>query len=131
MATSNLTEAQRRLQRSLDAAASTCLAYAAPEVPALGNLTKTGLLEDFGRLNEARKTIEKTEKIVKERLKSQLDGEKELRGDNFQLKIEMRPRVALNQERAKAKLLELGGQEALDECMDETSVEFTTVKALF
>lgn len=128
--TRNLTDVQRRLQRSLDAAAESCLAYAAPEVPALGNLTPQGLLEEFGRLNDARKSIEKTEKIVKERLKSQLDGKRELRGDNYSLLIEMRPRYALDQGLAKAKLVELGGEDALNECMVSSETEFTIVKPL-
>ena len=128
---SSLTDAQRRLQLVLDAASQSAIAYAGPTVPELGNLTPEGLNEEFGRLNDARKAIEKVEKIVKERLKSQLDGRKHLRSDNYDLKIESAARVALDQSAAKAKLLELGGQEALDACMAETMVERVTIKALF
>ncbi|MEB3067289.1 hypothetical protein, partial [Parvimonas micra] len=60
MARDPLTDVQRRLSKVLDAASSTAIAYAAPEVPALENLTEMGLTEELGRLNEARKAIEKT-----------------------------------------------------------------------
>ena len=50
-----LTAAQKRIQTTLDLASSTVIAYAATEVPRLDNLTPQGLLEDLGRLNEARK----------------------------------------------------------------------------
>ena len=128
---SNFSEAQFKIQKTLDLAASTVIAYAAPEVPAVGNLTKFSLLEEFGRLNEARKALEKVEKIVKIRLQSQLDGAKVLRGDNFEYKCESSDRYALDQSTAKAKLLELGGQEALDACMVSSAVERVTVKPLF
>lgn len=128
MASNSLTDSQKILQKTLDHASDLCVKYAAPEVPALGNLTPEGLLEDFGRLNEARKALEKTEKIVRARFESQIDGKKEMRGDNFNYKKESSPRVALDQTAAKAKLVELGGEAALQECMSSTDVERVTVK---
>ncbi|MEB3061034.1 hypothetical protein VJJ74_07745, partial [Parvimonas micra] len=100
------------------------------EVPALENLTEMGLTEELGRLNEARKAIEKTEKIVKERLRAMLGNRKDMRSDNYTYKREMRPRSALDQTKAKEKLLELGGQEVLDECMSNTEVETVTIKPI-
>ena len=106
MATKSLTDTQRILAKTLDAASSECIAYAAPEVPELGNLTKEGLLESFGRLNEARKAMEKTEKVVRARFESQLpEGCKELRGDNYKYAKAVQERTALTQDRAKALLL--------------------------
>lgn len=130
MAKAPLTDAQRRIQRILDDASSTVIAYAAPEVPDLDNLTPQGLNEEFGRLNEARKSLEKTEKIVKERLRALIGDQRELRSDNYVYKREARPRYALDQETAKAKLLELGGQKALDECMKSSEVETVTIKPI-
>lgn len=130
MASSNLTDNQRQLAKTMDIAGSLAIAYAALEVPALGNLTKTGLLEDFGRLNEARKALEKVEKIVRGRLESQLDGAKELRGENYQYTKKSQERTALNQTAAKETLMRLGGQELLDEHMATTEVETVTVKRL-
>lgn len=125
MASRNLTDSQKILQKTLDHASELAIAYAAPEVPALGNLTPEGLLEDFGRLNEARKSLEKTEKIVRARFESQIEGRKEMRGDNFTYKKETSPRYALNQTKAKEVLEEVG---RLEECMESTDVERVTVK---
>lgn len=125
MPKANLTDTQRLLMGSMDAATELAIAYAAPEVPSLENKTPQGLLEDFGRLNEARKAIEKTEKIVRGRLESQLKGQVELRGDNFTYKKESVPRYALDQSLAKAKLEEHG---CLEECMKSSDVERVTVK---
>ena len=60
MATNALNDSQRRVKRVIDLAMDTCVAYAAKEVPPLGNLTKEGLVEELGRMNEARKAIERT-----------------------------------------------------------------------
>lgn len=123
-----LTDSQKILVKTLDHASDLCIKYAAPVVPKLENLTPEGLLEDFGRLNEARKVLEKTEKIVRARFQSQIAGKKELRGDNFHYQKEVTERTALNQGKAKEKLVELGGDEALQECMDTSEVERVTVK---
>lgn len=121
----SLTDTQKALQKTLDHAAQCVIDYAAPEVPALGNLTPEGLLEDFGRLNEARKALEKTEKIVRARFESQIEGKKEMRGDNFSYKKEVTDRTALNQTKAKAYFEEQG---TLADYMDTTEVERVTVK---
>ena len=125
MASRNLSDSQKILQKTLDHASELAISYAAPEVPALGNLTPEGLLEDFGRLNEARKSLEKTEKIVRARFESQIEGRKEMRGDNFNYKKESSPRYALNQTKVKEVLEELG---RLEECMETTDVERVIVK---
>lgn len=121
----SMTDAQRQVMRTIDAATSTVMAYTAPEVPALGNLTVEGMVEELGYLNEARKRLEGVEKIVKERLKSRLGDLKEVRSDNFTMKYEERPRVALNQGKAKAFFEEQG---CLQEYMDETFVPTMTFK---
>lgn len=101
-AQTTLTNAQRRLTGHLDNANALCIKYAAPEIPALGNLTPQGLNEDLGCLNVARKAIEKTEKIVKERLKALRNpAEKEIRSDNFVTKFEIRTSNRLSQELLK------------------------------
>jgi hypothetical protein len=125
MASSALTDTQKMLAKTLDIASQSVIAYSAPEVPPLGNATPEGLLEEFGRLNEARKALEKVEKILKVRLESQLAGRKELRGDNFNYKKAVQERTALDQTMAKAKLEELG---ILPGYMKTTEVETTTVK---
>ncbi len=127
MASRNLTDSQRILQKTLDHASELVIAYGAPTVPELGNLTPEGLLEDFGRLNEARKALEKVEKIVRARFESQLTaGTKTLRGDNYNYKKATQERTALDQTKAKA-LLEAAGHTP-DEYMATTDVDTVTVK---
>lgn len=121
----NLSDAQKLLSKSLDIASQLCIDYAAKEVPALGNLTPEGLNEEFGRLNEARKAMGKTEKIVRGRLEAMLQGKTELRSDNFIYKKATSEVTRLNQEKAKEVLAEVG---RLDECMDTTDQERVTVK---
>lgn len=122
---SEMTDNQRQLAKTLDIAGSLAIEYAAPEVPPLGNLTPEGLLEDFGRLNEARKALEKTEKIVRGRLEAMLQGRKELRGDNFTYNCKMADRTALDQTAAKAYFEKEG---ILEDFMKTSSVETVTVK---
>jgi hypothetical protein len=127
MASSALNSSQKRIRHTLDAATGTAMAYAAAEVPAYGNLTVTGLVEDLGYLNEARKDLEKVEKILKERLKSHPDFQPELRSDNFSMVLEDRTRTALDQGAAKTKLEELG---ILPDFMKESVVPTMTLKRL-
>jgi hypothetical protein len=121
----DLTNAQRKLARHIDLATDTALKYAAPEVPAMANLTPQGILEDLGNVNIAKKAFDALEKTLKERLKSQLEGQTELRSDNFNMKLENRPRTALDQTKAKGKLEELG---ILDDYMSTTAVPTMTIK---
>ena len=125
MLKSEMTDNQRLINGTMDAASELVVAYAAPEVPSLENKTPQGLLEDFGRLNEARKAVEKTEKIVRSRLEALIEGKRELRGDNFTYKKEVTERYALNQTKAKETLQGLG---LLEDHMDTTEVERVTVK---
>jgi hypothetical protein len=123
-----MNDTQKRIKKVIDLATDSCIAYGAKEVPPMGNLTKEGMVEELGRLNEARKAVEKTEKIVKERLKSMLDeGEEEVKSDNYRMTYENRQRVALDQESAKGKLEELG---VLADYMKETLVPTMTIKPL-
>lgn len=125
----DLSDNQRILQKALDQASYSCIAYAASEVPALENLTPEGLMDELGYLNEARKAMEKTEAIVKERLRSQLTPAqlKEFRGENFYLTTRVAERSALNQSAAKAYFTEHG---ILDQYMAITEVPTTTVKRI-
>lgn len=127
MASKNLTESQRRIQKHLDIASSCAIAYAAPEVPSLGNATPEGLVEEFGRVNAARKALEKVEGILKERIKAVSDNSRAIRSDNFQYKREMRSRTALDQTAAKAYFEKEG---MLEDFMVSTDVDTTTVKEL-
>lgn len=123
---SDMTDVQRKAARNIDLATDTVINYAAPTVPSIGNLTKEGMVEELGRLNTARKLFERTEKIIKERLKSMLDpNEKEVRSDNYTMKLENRERTALNQSKAKSYLEEQG---ILPEFMDTTAVPTMTIK---
>jgi hypothetical protein len=122
-----MNDTQRRVKRVIDLATDTVIAYAAKEVPSLGNLTKEGMVEELGRMNEARKAIEKTEKILKERLKSMLDGAKEVKSDNYQMKYEDRPRTALDQGKAKEYFESQG---TLADYMETTSVPTMTIKPI-
>jgi hypothetical protein len=122
-----LNDTQKRLRKCIDLATDSVINYAAKEVPDLGNLTAEGMVEELGRLNEARKAVEKTEKIVKERLKSQLAGRTEISSDNYRMTLENRPRTALNQEKAKAYLEEQG---ILADFMETTAVPTTIIKPL-
>lgn len=96
-----LTDAQRRIQKHMDAAMDTVIKYTAPEVPKIENYTPQGLVEEAGRINKAKGAVEKVEKILKERLRSMREGKNEIRSDNFTLKITSQPRTALNQGAAK------------------------------
>lgn len=96
-----LTDTQKALRKALDLAADSAVAYAAPEVPKLGNLTPEGLLEELGYMNEARKALEKTEKVLKERYKSLSKNAKTGRSDNFKQETADQERTALNQAAAK------------------------------
>lgn len=124
---SNLTDAQKRLAKHLAMASDSAIAYAAPEVPALGNSTPQALVEEFGRVNAARKALEKVEGILKTRIAAVSDNSKEIRADNFIYKKEDRDRTALNQGAAK-EYFEAAG--ILEEYMTTTSVATVTVKEL-
>lgn len=123
----NLTDNQKSIAKTMDIANQLVIDYAAPEVPALDNATPQKLTEEFGRLNEARKALEKTEKIVRGRLDALLEGKKECRSDNFQYKIESTERTALNQGKAKEYLSEQG---VLEDYMSTSEVERRTVKRI-
>ena len=123
----NLTDNQRKIANTLDIAGQVVIDYAAPEVPSLENATPQKLTEELGRLNEARKAMEKTEKTVRGRLDALLEGAKECRSDNFQYKIETTERTALNQGKAKEYLAEQG---VLEDHMSTSEVERRTVKRL-
>lgn len=120
-----LSDKQKQLQKDMDVAFEIALSYAAPTIPALGNLTETGLVEELGRVNFARKALEKTEEILKERVKAISGGKSAIQSDNFIYTRAESSRTALNQTAAKEKLVELGGQEALDACMATTDVMTT------
>lgn len=121
----DLNDAQKRIRKSIDIATDTCIAYAAKEVPPLGNLTNEGIVEELGYLNEARKELEKAEKILKERLKSRISLGEEIKSDNFTMTYENRSRTALNQTAAKEKLEELG---VLADYMTDSEVPTMTIK---
>lgn len=121
----NLTDSQKRLQKHLDIAADLAIAYAAPEVPALGNATPQGLVEDLGRVNAARKALEKVEGILKERVSAVSDGAKKIDADNFVYTKADRERTALDQTAAKVYLEEQG---VLSQFMVTTQVPTVTVK---
>lgn len=123
----NMTDNQRQLAKTLDIAGEVTIAYAAPEVPTLENATPQKLVEELGRLNEARKALEKTEKTVRGRLDVMLDGKKECRADNFQYTIKSQERTALDQQKAKTTLKGLG---KLAEHMKTTEVDTRTVKRI-
>lgn len=127
MAKGNLSDSQVRLRKHLDIASEVAIAYAAPEVPSLGNATPQGLVEEFGRVNAARKALEKVEGILKERIKATSGGQKEIRSDNFVYAKKVQDRSALNQSAAKAHFEAAG---ILDQFMSTTEVEMTTVKEL-
>ena len=133
----HLTDTQRTLQKTLDIASNSVIAYSAPEVPELGNATPQGLLEEWGRLNEARKAMEKVEKIVQKRFLSQVNVEAlseegdpsdyvdELRGDNFNWVQTKSDTTRLDQTAAKKTLAE---QDILAEHMSTSTVTRNIVK---
>lgn len=125
MASRALTDNQRSIQKTLDIASQVVIQYSGTEVPELGNLTPEGLLEEFGRLNEARKLLEKIEKTVRVRFESQISGKKEMRGDNYNYKKASQTRTALNQGAAKEYFEREG---ILADYMSTTEVEAVTVK---
>jgi hypothetical protein len=129
MASRNLTDNQRMIAKTMDIASQLVVDYAAPEVPEMGNLTPTGLCEMFGRLNEARKQLEKVEKIVRARFESQIPNQREFRGENFVYKKASQERTALDQTMAKETLARMG-EEVLAEHMKTTEVDTVTIKRI-
>ena len=122
----DMNDAQKKAARNIDLATDTVLAYAARDIPSADNLTPEGLVEDLGRLNIARKLLEKTEKIIKERLKATMPpGTREIRSDNFTMNYENRERTALDQSKAKSYLEEQG---ILADFMSTTAVPTMTIK---
>ena len=83
------------------------------------------MLEELGRINEGRKAFETVEKILKERMKTLLDGKTALRSDNFNLELKGVERTALNQGKAKAYFEEQG---TLADYMSTTVVPTMYVK---
>lgn len=120
-----LTDSQKLLRKSLDIASESAIAYAAPEVPELGNATPEGMLEELGRVNEARKALDKVEKILKGRIAAVSGNAKEIDSDNFTYRKGTSERTALNQSLAKEKLGEFG---VLEECMTTSEFERVTIK---
>lgn len=125
MARVPLSDAQKRLQKHLDIATQVAIDYAASEVPPLGNQTPQGLVEEFGRVNAARKALEKVEGILKERIKATSNNQKEIVADNFVYTKKTQERTALDQTAAKAYFEKEG---LTDSYMKTTEVETTTVK---
>lgn len=124
-----LTEAQVKATNLMRKAGELVIELAGP-TPNLGNLTATGAVDIAGLLNDARKKIEQAEKTYKEILKTKLEGRPELRGEAYEMSYSPVVREALNQGRAKDKILQLGSQEDLDSCMDVTEVPTMRFKAL-
>lgn len=123
----DMNDSQRKAKRVIDLATDTVISYLAKEVPPLGNLTPEGMVEDLGRLNEARKAMEKTEKILKERLKSMEGFKPEITSDNYKMTLEDRSRTALNQGKAKEYLEQQG---ILADFMETTQVPTMTIKPI-
>lgn len=104
---SDLTESQQRILRVWNRVELTMAAYAAPTVPPMENLTRMGLLDELGDVNEAKKAVEKVEKILKERYKSLLANDNSVkdkksdRADNYKMTVRTSSRTALNQTAAK------------------------------
>ena len=120
-----LTEIQTKIKRYMDICTDIVVAYAAPEVPALGNATPEGLLEELGRINRVKKEVEKVEKILKERISVVSDGAKKIDSDNFIYTKSGQARVALDQTAAKAYFEKEG---LLADFMKETEVETVRIK---
>lgn len=108
-------------------AADLAIPYYAKEVPALGNLTPQGLVDQLGTVKDAIKDLEKVEGILKGRLESQLEGKRTLRGDSHEMEIRSSERTALNQAKVKEYLTEQG---ILEEYMSTTQVNAMYVKRL-
>jgi len=117
-------DAQKRLFKNMGDATLTAVSYAAKEIPPLGNKDAAALLEELGPVNEAKKAVEKVEKILKERTKALLGDKKELRSDNFEASITVAPRVALNQGAVKEVLEQLGDTNLAKLALDIYSGEF-------
>ena len=115
-----LTETQKRLWMQGQKAVDAVVAFHAPEIPKLSQgATCAAVIEELGPIKAFGKGLEKTENILKERMKAlipyKLDTkgkpttvkEKEVRAENYKMEVRSSTRVALNQQAAKALLLEL------------------------
>lgn len=121
-----LTDHQEYIKKNMEFAMDSAIAYGAPEVPELGNATQEALVEELGRINVARKAMEKVEKIVKSRLKAMAGADEfQITSDNFKAVQEITTRNALNQSKAKATLAEQG---LLEEHMSVSEVPRLVVK---
>lgn len=115
-----LTPKQVAKRSDWQAALDTMLPYFGDKIPELGNLTPQGMIDFLGSVKELIKDAEKVENILKERLKPQLEGRRQLEGDVFKMDISTSTRNALNQAKSKEVLDSIG---RLAECMSETAVE--------
>ena len=107
-------------------ASDVALHFAGAEFPDMSNKSNGQLIDELGALNAAKNYIEKAEKAMKEVIKGKIRGgdlKKQESGEKFAYSIALQERTALNQTAAKAKLLELGGEAVLAECMSTTEVE--------
>jgi hypothetical protein len=110
--------------RILTDASHVALKFTGSELPNLANEGIQQLIDDAGRINAAKKYIEKAEKILKETLKGKIRGgdiAKQASGEQFKFDLTLSSRTALDQEFAKAKLRELGVPES--DFMKTTEVE--------
>lgn len=130
MSKPDLTPAQQALEAILDRAQSTVISFAGPELPQFGNWTLGALVDEAAELGEMEKRAKTARETLKGIIKTKLEGAITARGDKYSLDMSNQTRTALNQGKAKAKLLELGGQAALDECMETTEVPTMRFKAL-
>jgi hypothetical protein len=121
------TEAQRRLEQTLDRASSTLITMAGPDVPNFGNMTPQQLVDEAAIMGEVHRRAEQAQKTFKEVLKTKLEGAKTLRGDKYEVNITSSPREALDQTKAKEVLTEVG---RLTECMKVTEVDTMRFKEL-
>jgi len=126
----DFTLAQRALEKVLDRASSTVLSMAAPDLPQFGNWTLETLIDEAALLGEMEKRAKTARETLKGIIKTKLEGATTGRGDLFSMDLSNQVRYALKQDKAKAKLLELGGQAALDECMETTEVPTMRFRAL-
>lgn len=115
-----LTDNQVLMQRVMGRVSDIVVAWAAPKVPAIGQMTAQGQVDELGDVKAAMAQLKKIEEVMKDRLKILAEGKKQVVGDRYKSDLSMAPRVALDQTAAKAYFEAAG---LLGEYVKETMVE--------
>lgn len=106
-------EPQKQLHKVFQEAQEIVIPYSGPEIPRLDNHTPEQVCDQLGVVKALKSKVDAVEKILKERFKPMMGGEKELRGTRYVATMRNNPRVALDQQKVK-EFLQRADDEGID-----------------